>query len=1166
MADFKLGFSLDTSDLEKGKKALHDVASAAGQLANTEGKRKQAHDAADAALGKTINTSKQAEASAQRYIQSIKMEDQALKAFEQSQKTLNKALEQGKLNAQQHAAYIKQVGQAYADAKKQAEAFRSAQPQGPGAGSGFAGALERIRGIGGQAGNLGSILSGNAGVGGAMEGVAGMATRLGTALGPVGVGLAGVAAAGAAAGLAFKHLLIPLAEVQDKFASYKGQIDLVLDSTMATEKMMKRVIASANQTGVAIDTAMTAFTRILRNSEDIGATADEVAQLTELVQKLGIVSRTGQGEMQGAMIQLSQALAAGRLNGDELRSIMENMPALAKAIADGLGVSVGQLRRMGAEGELTSAKVFQGLLSQTDAVNKEFEKMPQTSAQAFARLDNQWQLFKNNMATGMDASGQVQAFLGPWISALEKLNEWMDEDSAEKVQRLGREIQMQRDLLAKGLYGPEGQQMVRERIALLEQERAAIEAAANVEKGREKNRAKEEADNKRDATIKQAFEALKNAGYDKETNERKRLNTLIDDGTKGLAEAIKKRDELKQKSLDASAAEVKAYWAATQAIITMQKALATGNPFTIAQARAGLEQANANRFATLKEAALQKTEYDAAEDQVNGFERMIAEARKDLAGVGKKKTGGGGSKAKPAIETLRETLADLRAATGQEQGGGIDLLLQSLRANREAKGTGAETLKLATEQAALQAQRQIADLRRQTEQQNELTRAIGKTGPEIREIEIRQAAANFQYEKFGKQTGPEVTKAVQAYTNALRDQKEAADRAAAAQAVLDARLKATQAWQMAAATGDPREQARLQFEASLEKELNDFRGTPAQKADLERERRSEFLAKEAGQQIAISDAQQKQLKSAQDRLRIAGLSTGEYEIQLRLLEKAAELEGRGYRKGEKFYDDTMAREESNARREQVIVSEEQRKRNFIRQWEGAADDVGLLMSNSLDDAFKNGLKSAGTMFKDGMGKIFNDLGNQLLYEFAVRPVQELMRQLMQMAAQKIFMNLLSGALPGGASQGPTMSMNMIGLPASRNAAHGAAFALGGLTAFARGGAFTNSIVSSPTLFAFAGGTGLMGEAGPEAIMPLKRGANGKLGVEGGGGGDTTIIINDMRSSANSEPVKTQERRGPDGKRMISVLIRDEVRRQIRSGDLDRDMQASYGATRQLARK
>lgn len=87
-------------------------------------------------------------------------------------------------------------------------------------------------------------------------------------------------------------------------------------------------------------------------------------------------------------------------------------------------------------------------------------------------------------------------------------------------------------------------------------------------------------------------------------------------------------------------------------------------------------------------------------------------------------------------------------------------------------------------------------------------------------------------------------------------------------------------------------------------------------------------------------------------------------------------------------------------------------------------------------------------------------------------------------------------------------------------------------------------------------------------MPLRRDASGRLGVTANGGGDSgvSVVINDMRSNGNAERVQTQERRGANGKRILSVMIRDEMRRQIRSGDMDRDMAGSYGSTRVLSRK
>jgi hypothetical protein len=126
--------------------------------------------------------------------------------------------------------------------------------------------------------------------------------------------------------------------------------------------------------------------------------------------------------------------------------------------------------------------------------------------------------------------------------------------------------------------------------------------------------------------------------------------------------------------------------------------------------------------------------------------------------------------------------------------------------------------------------------------------------------------------------------------------------------------------------------------------------------------------------------------------------------------------------------------------------------------------------------------------------------------------------------------------------------------AARNA-HGNIFGETGIQAFARGGSFTNQIVSEPTLFKFARGTGLMGEAGPEAVMPLKRMANGDLGIrsEGGGANVTVNIINNSGAE-----VKQEEYEDGDGNKQIDVIIGDLVNSHLGSGKADRVLSGRYG--------
>lgn len=119
-------------------------------------------------------------------------------------------------------------------------------------------------------------------------------------------------------------------------------------------------------------------------------------------------------------------------------------------------------------------------------------------------------------------------------------------------------------------------------------------------------------------------------------------------------------------------------------------------------------------------------------------------------------------------------------------------------------------------------------------------------------------------------------------------------------------------------------------------------------------------------------------------------------------------------------------------------------------------------------------------------------------------------------------------------------------------------------AFAKGGAFTNSIVTEPTHFRFAKGggfgLGLMGEAGPEAIMPLKRAADGSLGVsaEGFGGGGTVVAMKVIVNNYSSEKVEAKESQGEGGERQLEITIGSMINKHITSGKADKSLGSRYG--------
>lgn len=129
-------------------------------------------------------------------------------------------------------------------------------------------------------------------------------------------------------------------------------------------------------------------------------------------------------------------------------------------------------------------------------------------------------------------------------------------------------------------------------------------------------------------------------------------------------------------------------------------------------------------------------------------------------------------------------------------------------------------------------------------------------------------------------------------------------------------------------------------------------------------------------------------------------------------------------------------------------------------------------------------------------------------------------------------------------------------------------ALGGVygdeayTAFAKGGTFTNQIVAKPTYFRFAKGsgfgTGLMGEAGPEAIMPLTRGADGSLGVSASGIGGGDVQVNIPVTVYSDEPVEVHDTEDENGQRKIEILVGSMINQHIAVGKADKALKSRYG--------
>ena len=163
------------------------------------------------------------------------------------------------------------------------------------------------------------------------------------------------------------------------------------NSVRANEQLAdvtQRVFDISQNTRSSIEATATLYGRLERSTRSAGTSTADLIKLTTTINKGLAVSGATTEEASSTMTQLSQALASGVLRGEEFNSISENGSRLAVALADSLGVTIGQLRSMAAQGKLTTEVVVNGLLKQSDAIAKEFANTALTMGQAFTVATN----------------------------------------------------------------------------------------------------------------------------------------------------------------------------------------------------------------------------------------------------------------------------------------------------------------------------------------------------------------------------------------------------------------------------------------------------------------------------------------------------------------------------------------------------------------------------------------------------------------------------------------------------------------------------------------------------------------------------------------------------------------------------------------------------------
>lgn len=207
--------------------------------------------------------------------------------------------------------------------------------------------------------------------------------------------------------------------IADSMSILQARVARLSPSVDAAKATMASLSTIASTTGNSLQETEKLWETLTSSLKEAGATNGQVLALTDTLQKIGTVGGSSSQEMANALRQFGQSIAGGTIRAEEFNSIIEQMPELARTMAAGLGISVGELRKRMLEGKLTAEDALNAIMSQTEKVNAEFDKMPVSVDRAKNSLDV---AFKNVIADLNDSIGLTQTLAGAMQQLSTNLN------------------------------------------------------------------------------------------------------------------------------------------------------------------------------------------------------------------------------------------------------------------------------------------------------------------------------------------------------------------------------------------------------------------------------------------------------------------------------------------------------------------------------------------------------------------------------------------------------------------------------------------------------------------------------------------------------------------------------------------------------------------------
>lgn len=921
----------------------------------------------------------------------------------------------------------------------------------------------------------------------------------------------------------------------DSWTRMGNKIAAASQSSGVQARSLIELRQGADNARSSLDEYVDLYARIMRNSKGVAKSEQEVADATNIVSKAFAVGGAAASEQAAGVLQLGQALGSGFLQGDELRSIRENAPVLAQAVADEFGTTIAGLKDLGAEGKLTSDRILKAILNARQQIEAQFNKTSLTIEQSLTLIKNAATQYVGSMDKAIGASRLVTT----GIKAI-----------ADNFDYLGNAMLLVAGVAASKLIGKLGQSAI-EQVKLTA---AVVEGNAVMLNSR--TAALQKATYIREAAL--ADQIAAKATLEAANAERVRAVAALEAAKAGTLVGVTQVEASAQvvaasRAVSAAQVDLAAKTAiADRALLSEQAAmagatrsarvlggamsiaskamnfvggpigvgiLAVGTALYYVSEQARQAQERSDRYAEAIRRAGADTEK--AKD-------LIKNAGKELFNIdGIKTRVEAVEKEKQATRELSDIYNDMSnniAVFSDKISGGLGLEAldetpyQPLLDKLDQLKTKAEDTSLPIEKLRSEAQA-IVDEYPEMNGLNALILKIMSLGEEARFAadsikSIQEKAASLGGGMFGPtiedykkgQKMEEYVKQQKAF-NALP--KEERDLQKKTQAIL-AKAKADG------------------------QQINEFYARELAIDETERDKRDAASKKSAKFSQHEADAYRDLIKSGQDRigqLELEAQVAGKAGVAADTLRMKLELEQKATEKGrsitakkreeiDKLVNSYQKAAEATAKaqlNEDMAYRWRQMGRSDIDQ--SVADTLkqyGLEENLNSVDAANIRLLETTNRNRQAWQR-FGDTAEDALYRIIagtddwrsslaslLPTLKDLVLQLAGLSDNKNSLGGLLGSYFTGGMGGNSSLMSRYGGMTGLFAKGSAFTPYGQVALFAKGGAFTNSIFDRPTPFKFADGdgfgNGIMGEAGPEAVVPLKRDARGSLGIAVNGWG------------------------------------------------------------------